>query len=263
MHPSRTKSLIPESSSNGLLSTQFRSLDIPSLSHLLAFILHPLPDALPPSCALLVIDGLDGLLELDYPRYQSMTPNETEQKKWQAGRRYATLAALITALNKLAVLNNIDVAVTTGCATRSRYDDGLGAALVPGVGASEWDAGVWNRLAVFRDHQSRFVGVQKCQGKHLVPRDEAGGVGRVVSFWINGEGAIREHDGNAGLGREIILSPQKQPAKPSLKRSFDEVADSEDEDVDEYGWVDSDEHALNLDTLVEPTQPVENDTVPD
>lgn len=88
-------------------------------------------------------------------------------------------------------------------------------------------------------------------------------MGRVVSFWMTADGAIREHDGNARLGREIVHSPQKPASKPALKRSFDEVADSEDEDVDEYGWVDSDEHALNLDTLVEPTQPVENEAIPD
>ncbi|RMY74126.1 hypothetical protein D0862_14167 [Hortaea werneckii] len=221
---------------------RFRHHTTPTLSHLLALMLHPRPDFPPEGTSLLVIDGLNTLIDLDYPRFPFAGTAKTEQQKWQAGRRYAVLGSLVSGLNKMAVLNNMAIAVSTGCASRTRSDSGLGSALVPGVGGGEWDSGVWTRLAVFRDFGGRFVGVQKCRGRSLIPRDETGETGNAVCFEILENGKIRAKEVEASaqsMGVNVLRSPAK-----SRKRTFEEVADSEGEDVDEYGWAEGDEEAL-------------------
>ncbi|KAI7267667.1 P-loop containing nucleoside triphosphate hydrolase protein [Hortaea werneckii] len=221
---------------------RFRHHTAPTLSHLLALVLHARPDFPPEGTSLLVIDGLNTLIDLDYPRFAFAGTAKTEQQKWQAGRRYAVLGSLVSGLNKMAVLNNLAVAVSIGCASRTRSDSGLGSALVPGVGGGEWDSGVWTRLAVFRDFSGRFVGVQKCQGRSLIPRDETGETGNVICFEIFKSGKIRAKEVEASAqstGVNVLRSPAK-----ARKRTFEEIADSEGEDVDEYGWADGDEDAL-------------------
>ncbi|KAI7489514.1 hypothetical protein KC351_g1246 [Hortaea werneckii] len=221
---------------------RFRYHTAPTLSHLLALVLHPRPAFPPEGTSLLVIDGLNTLIDLDYPRFPFAGTAKTEQQKWQAGRRYAVLGSLVSGLNKMAVLNNLAVAVSTGCASRTRSDSGLGSALVPGVGGGEWDSGVWTRLAVFRDFGGRFVGVQKCQGRSLIPRGETGETGNVICFEIWESGKIRAKEVEASAhstGVNVLRSPAK-----ARKRTIEEVADSEGEDVDEYGWADGDEEAL-------------------
>ncbi|KAI6803379.1 P-loop containing nucleoside triphosphate hydrolase protein [Hortaea werneckii] len=221
---------------------RFRHHTAPSLSHLLALVLHPRPDFPPEGTSLLVIDGLNTLIDLDYPRFPFAGTAKTEQQKWQAGRRYAVLGSLVSGLNKKAVLNNMVVAVSTGCASRTRSDSGLGSALVPGVGGGEWDSGVWTRLAVFRDFGGRFVGVQKCQGRSLIPRDETGEAGNVICFEISEIGKLRPKEVETSA-QSTGVNVMRSPAK-ARKRTFEEIADSEGEDVDEYGWADGDEEAL-------------------
>lgn len=226
--------------------------------------LYPKSDFFPSDIRLLVLDGLDTLVNLDYPRYQTHTSLKPEQQRWQAGRRYAILGSVISAFNKQAVLHNMAVIVTTSCSTRMRADSGSGVALVPGAGGAEWEAGVWNRLVVFRDFSGRFVGVQKCQGKTLVSNHEVGEAGRLVCFDIAADGKVREREISTAVDRTVGSTTKQKPnlAKPP-KRSFDEIADSEDEDVDEYGWADADEQALAIETLAGEDQPIEPAADPD
>lgn len=236
----------------GDLSRAFHRLTTPTLSHLLALILHPPPSFFLQQTALLVIDGLNSLIDLDYPRSQFVTSSKTEQQKWQAGRRYAILGSLIAALNKLAIVHDMAVVVTTGCSTRMRPDSGLGAALAPGVGGAEWESGIWNRIVVFRDFGARFIGVQKCQGKSLISREEVGEVGRIIAFDTAADGSVYERQGAMSTnGTSIPLSKLKSsPAKPR-KRNFDEIADSEGEDVDEFGWAEADDDVLAAEGVVD------------
>lgn len=224
-----------------------RHLQVSTLSHLLALILHPPSGFFAQNTALLVIDGLNILLDLDYPRAQALGSNRTEAQKWQAGRRYAVLGALSTALNKLAAMNNLAVVVTTGCAMRSRPDSGLGGALAPGIGGTEWDAGVWNRLVVFRDFVGSFVGIQKCGGKSLISREEVGEPGRLIGFELTAGGLLRERQPGKAADGSIPAALKSSPVK-SRKRHFDEVADSEGEE-DEYGWDAGDEDVFAASTL--------------
>ncbi|KAK3672094.1 hypothetical protein LTR78_008064 [Recurvomyces mirabilis] len=220
----------------------FRSFTNSTLSHFLALILHTSQTLTPDGISLIVIDGINTLLDIDYPRTLFASSNRTEQQKWQAGRRYAILGTIISALNKLAVINSIAVVVTTGCGSRMRTDSGLGSSLVPGLGGAEWDGRVWNRMVVFRDFGSRFIGLQRCQGRSLISREEIGEVGKLFPFDIDHNGLLQQSASASitdGLEAKIISSPIKP-----RKRTFDEVADSEGEDVDEYGWADIDDDAV-------------------
>lgn len=242
----------------------FRHYTLSTLSHLLALILHPPREFFHSTCGLLVIEGLNALVDLDYPRYLFTNAAKSEPQKWQAGRRYAILGSLVTALNKLAVLSNIAVVVTTGCATRMRPDSGLGAALMPGIGGAEWDSGIWNRLAVFRDFEGRFIGISKCRGKSLISREEVGEVGRIVGFNLDANGHPHERQlGNATHGDSAPRVKLKASPLKSMKRSFDEIADSESEDLDEYGWAETDEDAVAGDSLAaDDSQPIDAEPEP-
>lgn len=226
------------------LQHRFQHIATPTLSHLLALVAHPPPLFPADNTTLLVIDGLRTLVDLDYPRYPyfNASSHKSEAQKWQAGRRYAVLGSLIAALNKLAALNDIAVVITTGCATRMRNGTGMGAVLVPGVGGSEWETGIWSRLVVFRDFNGRFIGITKAQGARLVA--EEGIVGRIVSFNIDEAGSLKEYALRDAL-RDAPNAEQPaqavaiSPAKPR-KRTYDEIADSDGEDEDEFGWADED-----------------------
>ncbi|KAK6391396.1 hypothetical protein LTR65_004560 [Meristemomyces frigidus] len=220
----------------------FHHIAAPTLTHLLALILHPRSSFPPDRASLMVIDGINTLIDLDYPRFPFAGSTKTEQQKWQTGRRYAVLGSLVSALNKLAVLNNVAIIVTTGCASRMRTESGLGSALVPGVGGGEWDGGVWTRLVVFRDFGGRLVGLQKCQGRSLISREEVGEVGRIVGFDITEYGTLRERTTKKGA-EQALTKTVRSPVRPR-KRTYDEVADSDGEDADEYGWAEMDEDAL-------------------
>jgi hypothetical protein len=212
-------------------------------------ILHMPPNLISEQTSLLVIDDLNILVDLDYPRQQFANSERSEQQKWQPSRRYAILGSVVSALNKLAVLNNVAVIVTTGCCTRMRPDSGLGAALGPGIAGTEWEAGTWNRLVVFRDFGGRFIGMQKSQGKSHISREEVGETGRLFACDNASNGAIQERQPGKGAdGATAALAQARiSPVKPR-KRAFDEIADSDGEEVDEYGWAGADDDAVAVAT---------------
>ncbi|KAK6440257.1 hypothetical protein LTR95_003522 [Oleoguttula sp. CCFEE 5521] len=239
----------PLSSSRGpspassLPNAAFTILPIPTLPHLLALLLHP-PQSFPPShTTLLILPNLHHLLESSHPRnptFPAATPVATQ--KWAASRRYAVLGTLVTALNRLAVMHNIAVLVTTGCATRQR--PGMPLGLVPGVGGGEWEAGVWSRLVVCRDFGVRVAGVQKARGSAVAAGVH--GLGIVVGFTLDENGRAGPIKGQPDAAAEraaktVDPSPVRVlPLALPRKRAFDEIADSDDEEgVDEYGgWAD-------------------------
>ena len=231
--------------------------------------MHP-PSSFPPEkTSLLVIDGINILIDLDYPRFQFSQSTKTEPQKWHAGRRYAILGNIVGALNKLAVIHNMAIIVMTGCSTRMRTDYGLGASLAPGVGGAEWEVGIWSRIIVFRDFHGRFLGVQKFQGRNLTPLDPVGGVGCVVGFDLTENGMpyerrINSSPGGQGLDNAPAEQPTilSSPVKSSLKRAYQEIADSDDEAGDEYPWEEADEAAIAAEGLVEDHSPGNVDPPP-
>lgn len=168
------------------------------MPHLMALILHPPASFLPANTTLLVIDGLHAIFNVAYPRHQSAYSIKIEAAKWAAGRRFSVLGSLVGALKKMAALNDLAVLITTGCATRARAGNSL--LLTPGVGGTEWESGVTNRLVLFRDFPvkthaaeaedasdrkmqcARFLGAQKVGG---VAFAEEGETGRIIIFEIS------------------------------------------------------------------------------
>jgi hypothetical protein len=118
--------------------------------------------------------------------------------------------------------------------------------LVPGLGGSEWETGIWARAAVLRDFSGRVVGVSKVRGTAVASGEV--GLGAVVGFAI-GEGGVaiaderrrQERVANEEAVKKITLSPVR-----GRKRALEEIADSdEDEEVDEYGgWVGLEDDSL-------------------
>ena len=118
--------------------------------------------------------------------------------------------------------------------------------LVPGVGGSEWESGIWARAAVLRDFGGKFVGVSKARGAAVAAG--AAGLGTVIIFAI-GEGGVatadvraqQEHAANEDVRKAMALSPVR-----GRKRALEEIADSDDdEEADEYGgWAGLEEDAL-------------------
>ncbi|SMR52448.1 unnamed protein product [Zymoseptoria tritici ST99CH_3D1] len=233
-------------------SSSFHYASLPTLSHLLSLTQRP-PSSFPPrSTSLLIVDNLSTLLDLDYPRTNNPT-NATPAQKWAASRRYAVLASLITSLQRLAAVNHISVLVTTSCAARMRPGTNMGAALAPGVGGSEWEAGIWSRIVMLQDFDGRVVGLQKVGGVNIWPLDPVGGIGGVIGVEIDAEGRILERvvdltdmEGQSSSPVVVVAPP---PVKAdavqgaSRKRAFVEIEDSEEEG-DEYGWGDEDDAAI-------------------
>jgi hypothetical protein len=221
-----------------------------TLPHLLAFLLHP-PDTFPPpKTRLLILTNLNTLLETSNPRNTSFSPAiKPDVQKWAASRRYALLGSIVSALNRLAARHDIAVVVTTGCATKMRSEFGAPGAplgLVPGVGGSEWESGIWARAAVLRDFGGRVVGISKIRGTAVASGEV--GLGTAVGFAI-GEGGVavaderrrQERAANEEAVKKVTLSPVR-----GRKRALEEIADSdEDEEVDEYGgWVGLEDDSL-------------------
>ncbi|KAK4499661.1 hypothetical protein PRZ48_010179 [Zasmidium cellare] len=237
-----------QSDSSQRMLNNLQHISVRTLSHLLALILHPPPSFPPQGTALLVVDDVQTLIDLDYPRMPFGKGSRNEQQKWQASRRYAILGSLVTALGKLAVLHDMAIIVTTGCASRPRNDSGLGAALGPGVGGSEWEGGIWSRTVLFRDFNGRFSGVQKCNGRNLTPLDPVGDIRNVAGFEISADGWLKEQVIDLTSSSPVTehRPPSKaasSPAKAVRKRNYEEIADSDD-DGDEYGWAETDEDVL-------------------
>lgn len=234
---------------------------MPTLSHLLAQIVHPPSAFPPPKTSLLVIDGINTLLDLDFPRTGYSSHNRTDVQKWQSNRRYSILGTLISSLSKLAVLHNLAVLVITGCNSKMRPENNSGAAIGPGFGGSEWEAGTHSRIVVFRDFSGRYAGLQKINGRNLMPLDPMSDVRNIIGFEIDEDGWLRERVvdlSSSPLGKDdgrTLVAKKTGPVLPKVpvrKRVYEEIADSEDEDVDEYGWAERDDEDVVVDPLAVP-----------
>jgi hypothetical protein len=199
----------------------------------------------------MVIDDLHAIFEVSYPRNRANTfsSHKSEAARWAAGRRYGIMGTLISALKKLTALNDMAILITTGCATRVRSGSGLGAVLVPGMGGAEWEAGITNRLVMFRDFKlgswaqqqqnpesARYIGLQKNNG---VAFSDEGETGQVVPFILDKDGLRDVVNGDSAADAPIVTLA----ASPSKirKRPYAEIADGTAEGRDEYGWPNGDE----------------------
>lgn len=180
------------------LQSHFHHCTAPTLAHLLALFVHPPSSFPPPDTSLIVIDSLSTLFDNAYPRNADdrAARNRTDQARWVAGRKFAVMNELISALSRVAALHDIALLVT--CQTITRIRPGSRALLVPAISGAEWDGGISTRMVLFRDwvpgqgkwsdgdtarlQKARFVGVLKVNGVAIA---DEGGVGNVVPFAID------------------------------------------------------------------------------
>jgi hypothetical protein len=132
------------STSGDDISKRFHHYQTSTLAHLLALVHHPKSNFPPSQTALLVIDAVSTLFPLPSrkpgPKLQSSAP------KFAATLLHTTL---LTALNRLASVNNFAVLLISQVSTRIR--NGAGALLVAAQGSKDWDDGISSQIVMFRD----------------------------------------------------------------------------------------------------------------
>ncbi|KAI9687393.1 MAG: hypothetical protein M1820_010475 [Bogoriella megaspora] len=237
---------------------------VPTLAHLLALTVHA-PQSFPPDgTSLIVIDSLSTLFDAAYVRLSSRfdsgtpDPKTREARRWASNRRFAVLGSLVSSLGKLATVKSVAVLVITEMMTRVRPGGGgTGAILIPALSYNEWDSGVANRVILFRDwlptaqnrgsqiqkdstEHVRFAGVVKVGGTVLADRNEnREDLKNIVPFTIEETGIVPFTSAHM----PPLSSPIKALSPGPRKRTFDEIADSEEESEDDYGWPEEDDVA--------------------
>jgi hypothetical protein len=179
------------------LYARFKHYTTPTLPHLLALFLHPMPHFPPIGTGLIVVESISTLFDNAYHRTNyDRSKVQTDVQKWAAGRKFAVMGELMTKMARLATINNIAILLTSQTITRVR--SGQGALLLPAISGSEWDNGVSTQLVLFRDwapkrgtqlaeeeaekwHRLRYAGVIKVKG---VAMEENGRFDTVVPFSI-------------------------------------------------------------------------------
>ncbi|KAH0536144.1 hypothetical protein FGG08_006966 [Glutinoglossum americanum] len=239
------------------LLDNFHHFNAPTLSHILALLLHPAPSFPPMKTGLIVVDAISTLFGSEFPRLtgeggrgckdnETLLKRKNDHSQWLSSRKWAVIGDFISKIGRLAAVR--DVAILLISQTKMKVQTGAGAVLLSSISSSVWDVNIANQIFLFRDNppqtrdgegeekalnsgKLRFAGVLRSRG--VVSSD--GVLGRVVPFVIEEKG-IR--------GVEIAMpSPDvnQLPAMPViLKRKHDEITNSGSED-DEYGWDSDDE----------------------
>ena len=236
----------PRPRSNAEALEKFNCIDALTLTRLITIFLHP-TDKFPPAPAtLIVVDDLSNIIHGSFPKGKDKSADtkstgiREKQAQKAAGRKWAILADLATAMSRLDVVRNVAILVVNQTATS--LSRGEKARLKPALTTPQWTLAVQNRILLYRDfvpaksaeglpatiaHQMRFAEVAKLNGKE---RDYGHSP---TSFVIVKEG-IHEVQFKDKPSTEP-LPPESQPEMNGpTKRKADEIADSEDEG-DEVG----------------------------
>ncbi|MCJ1285281.1 hypothetical protein MMC26_004621 [Xylographa opegraphella] len=156
-------------------------------------------------------------------------------------------------LGKLAAMKNIAVLLISQTTTKVKTE--FGTVLRPALSTRAWDAGIHNRIVLFRDweiahdQQSRenrtkairYAGVTK------IANVTYEGLGKVVSF-TTAQGGLQELAVPRNVSPSIVLPIAPGP---KLKRKREaEVADSQSEEEEvgsdeEFGWAGEDSLAID------------------
>jgi hypothetical protein len=196
----------PNGSLQDLLNN-FHHFNAPTLSHLLALLLHPAPSFPPTKTSLIVVDAISTVFGSAFPRLaeeggrgskgsKTLPKRENDHSQWVSSRKWAVIGDFTSKVGRLAVVK--DVAVLLISQTKTKVQLGAGAVLLPSLSSSLWDVNVANQIVLFRDDppiqtrnsreeekthspgKVRFAGVMKSRG---VLHNE-GALGRVVPFVI-------------------------------------------------------------------------------
>lgn len=129
----------------------------PTLAHLLILFLHPTSKFPPPGTALIVLDNVSAPFTTAFPRsvdgkissssFADAARKTTHQKA--ANRKWAVAGDLASAMAKMAKLHDVAILVINQVATSIK---GLRkATLKPALSGQGWEAGIHNRIMLFRD----------------------------------------------------------------------------------------------------------------
>ncbi|KAL8946831.1 MAG: hypothetical protein Q9222_006824, partial [Ikaeria aurantiellina] len=160
--------------------------------------LHPTPTLFPANLGLLVVDSMSTLFNQAFNQRPRDTAEAVPGKKgdvarWASNRRWAVMADLISALEKLAATRNISIVLTSQSTTKLSH--GSVALLQPAITGVAWESGICCRILLFYDWEAeprteasqrevnsganiRFAGVVKVGGV------SCDGFGEIVSFAI-------------------------------------------------------------------------------
>ncbi|MCJ1434410.1 hypothetical protein MMC27_003778 [Xylographa pallens] len=248
----------PSARSPSELLSRLHYFFTPTLPHLLALLAHPSPSFPPNETSLIVVDVVSPLFATAFPRaVEGLDGNSASGKKndalqWAASRRFSVMSDFLARLGKLAAMKNIAILLISQTTTKVKTE--FGTVLRPALSTRAWDAGIHNRIVLFRDwelvqdQQSRdyrtkairFAGVVK------IANVAYEGLGKVVSFTIEQSG-LRElaipSNVNPSIVLPIVLGHR-------LKRKREEVADSQSEEEDvgsdeEFGWAGEDSFTID------------------
>ncbi|KAL8869210.1 MAG: hypothetical protein Q9174_004441 [Haloplaca sp. 1 TL-2023] len=235
--------------------SRFHHFVVPTLSHLLALLLHPTAAFLPKDVSLLVVDSISTPFQQAFVQAERQIDvknagKKTDTVQWAAGRRWAVMGELITALGKLAATRNMAVVLTSQTTTRLRLDSS--ALLHPAISGMSWEAGISSRILLYRDWHEKSEEVITQERIGLVSDLRWATVTKVCGRSMDGFGdgvpfTICDH----GLDERIVSSqamnvhePAVLPQAPLLKRKRegDEIADSDSDSGgiisdDEFDWV--------------------------
>lgn len=254
-------------------NANFHHFRTPTLSHLLALLLHPAADFPLPNTALIVIDSISTLLALAFPRsteeartgaaasssMPALSKKQAETMQWTSGRRFTVMGELAAKLDRLAVTRNLSVVLVSQTNTRIRAD--TGALLYPATAGAAWDKHIPNRLVIYRDWvpeepigqrpvtDVRFARVIKVKGTVCeaapITAFKIGKVGPIKRMFTQLTVQTRLIEINLGHhastpALHLSVNVEHAHELPKAKRRHEEIADSESSDGDLLSDLNSD-----------------------
>ena len=138
------------------LLNSFLHLQVCSIPHLLALLLHPPSGFLPPGTNFLVIDSMTMLFNSAYPPSAADTKRRATgfrgagwtDKRWLQNRKWPVAEDIITRLAGLAASRNIAVLLTSHAASTIQ---GIPRPFLrPAMSGTAWDPNVHFRIALYR-----------------------------------------------------------------------------------------------------------------
>lgn len=240
----------PRPRSHAEIFEKFTCIDALTLTRLITIFLHPTDTFPPAQASLIVVDDMSNIIHGSFPKSKGAPadPKSTgireKQAQKAAGRKWAILADIGTAMSRMAAVRNIAILVVNQTATS--LSRGEKARLKPALTSPQWTLAVQNRILLYRDfvtaesaeglppsfaHQMRFAEVSKLNGKE---RD----YGHSPTSFVITTGGIRDVQIVHQFKDDPLTQPLASKPQPALngatKRKADEIADSEDEG-DEVG----------------------------
>ncbi|KAL8923109.1 MAG: hypothetical protein Q9208_004793 [Pyrenodesmia sp. 3 TL-2023] len=230
----------------------FHHVTTPTLPHLLALLVHSTASFPPRGTSLLVVDSISTPFNHAFAQTNGhdgkISGKKTDVAQWAAGRRWAVMGDLISAIAKLAATRNMAVIITSQTTTKLKLESA--AALQPAMVGTAWDNGINCRIVLFRDWQAnddaepsqphgeitsdlRVAAVTKVGGGSV----EA--LGQSVPFAVEQFGLRETNIRFPAIITREATAPLQAVAP---KRKRDEIADSASESGDaisgdEFGWV--------------------------